>query len=342
MTSSPPPTSPGATPQGLPPIWIAESEVVALLTLQEAIAALEQSLEHEARGAAANMVKTHVVWNGNALHAIGATFPAAGFAGTKTWAHTTQGAAPVLALFDSHTGALCAIIEAFALGQLRTGGMSAVATRWLSHPTASVLAIIGSGRQAFTQAAAVAAVRNLTQVRVFSPTPAHCARFAEQLRAAFAFEVTVTESVEAAVADAPIVTLVTRARVPFLESSTVARGSHVNAIGAITPERSEFAPNLLARGSLVVADSVPAAQQLSRELIDYYGTDPRAWAAVRALNEIVAQGVTRPADADVTVFKAMGMGISDLALATEIYRRARAQRVGTALPARVRATIRLR
>src|SRR5262249_44907006 len=141
-------------------LWITEEQVVSLMNLPEAIEAIERGLLLEAQGEAKNLVKTHVAWaNGGTLHAIGAVFPEAGFAGAKTWSHTPGGATPLLVLFDSKTGALKAIIEAFALGQMRTAGASGVATRWLAAEGADDFAIIGTGKQALAQVAAVIAVR---------------------------------------------------------------------------------------------------------------------------------------------------------------------------------------
>lgn len=314
-------------------LWITEADVVRLMSLGEAIDALDRALVLEARGQATNMVKTHVAWErGNTLHAIGAAFPDAGFVGTKTWAHTQGGAMPLLVLFDSANGAVKAIIEAFALGQLRTGGISGVATRWLATPDATELAVIGTGKQMLAQAAAVAAVRSLSRVRVFSPNPEHRAQAVERLRGTVPCAVVETPSVEACVANAPIIALVTRATQPFLTARMVARGAHVNAVGAITRERAEFADDLFARCGPVVVDSPVAARKLSREFSEHYGDDEAGWQKVVPLSAIVAQRATRPAGADVTLFKAMGMGLSDLALGIEVYRRAVDQGVGKTLP----------
>ena len=85
---------------------ITEAGVRASMSLEQAIAALEDGLRREARGAASNMVKTHATWGGGStLHAIGAVFPEDGFAGTKTWAHTERGASPLFCLFDAANGA---------------------------------------------------------------------------------------------------------------------------------------------------------------------------------------------------------------------------------------------
>ncbi len=163
-------------------LWITEAEVVRLMDMKGAIAALDRALGLEAAGKAENMVKTHAVWGGHhTLHAIGATFADDGFVGTKTWAHA-NGAAPLLILFDSHNGSLKAIIEAFALGQLRTGGISGLATKYLAADGASDMALIGTGKQAMTQLAAVAAVRPLRRVRAFSRDGAARAEFVGRAR----------------------------------------------------------------------------------------------------------------------------------------------------------------
>lgn len=324
------------------PLYITEADVAGLIDMGEAIAALEAGLKAEASGAAENMVKTQAVWGGgHTLHAIGAIFPEAGFVGTKTWAHTGS-ANPMLLLFDSHSGQLKAIIEAFALGQLRTGGISGVATRWLAAADAAEMGLIGSGHQAMTQLAAVAAVRRLKRVRVFSPNPTHRADFAIRAEDELDLCVEPADTAAAAVKDAPIVTVVTRARTPVITAAMIATGAHVNAVGAISPERAEFAADLLPRCSLIIADSVPQVRNLSRELIDAFGKNEAQWARVKALSQIVASGAPRPRGADVTLFKAMGMGISDLSLGMEIYRRAVARSVGRPLAATVRAKPRLR
>jgi ornithine cyclodeaminase len=325
-------------------LWITEGDVVSLMHLGEAISSLEEGLKLEAAGEAANMVKTHAVWGGhNTLHAIGATFEGAGFVGTKTWGHTSGGATPLLILWDSVSGELKAVIEAFALGQMRTGAMSGVATRWLAEASAHDMAVIGTGKQALTQVAAVAAVRPLRRVRVFSPNPEHRAAFADKLNAeGFAFEAEVSSSVEAAVDGASIITTVTRATEAFLDAGMIAPGAHVNAVGAITPEREEFAQDLFGRAAVVAADNVAAAKNLSKEYRDYYDSGPGDWADVSPICRVVAAAEGRAEGADLTLFKAMGMGISDLSLGIRLYDAAVKGGVGREVPHPTRAKPRLR
>jgi ornithine cyclodeaminase len=322
-------------------LWITEADVVAAVDMAGAIAALEDGLRAEARGAAQNLDKTHVGWAGGTLHAIGAVFNEDGVAGTKTWAHTGGGASPLLVLFDSGNGALLAVVEAFALGQLRTGAASGVATRWLAAAGADELALIGTGKQALSQAAAVAAVRPLRRLRVFGRDPVRRAQFAARAREELGLEVREASTVEDAVRDAPIVTTVTRATEPFLGGGPVARGAHINAVGAITPAGAEVAPDVVERCGRVVVDSIPQAQRLSRELIGRFGTEPSGWTAVESLASVVANARPRDGAVDLTLFKSLGMGVSDLALGMQVYRAAVAHGLGRRLPAPARATPRL-
>ena len=324
-------------------LWISEAEVVELLSLQEAIPALERGLAGEHEGRALNMKKTHVAWNDSraTLHALGAVMTGAGAAGTKTWAHTPGGACPLLVLFGSDDGALLAVIEAFALGQMRTAGISGVATRWLAAGGADEMAVIGTGKQALAQVAGVNAVRPLKRLRVYSPDRGRREAFVEKARGQFSFEIIAADSVEAAVDSAGIVTLVTRAREPFLSAGMLSRGCHVNAVGAITPERSEFRQDVFERSGLVAVDTIDSVRRLSREFMERYGDDEGRWAAVKPLSALVASGTGRPAGADLTLFKAMGMGLSDLSLGVEILERARAAGAGRRMPRPVKRPPRL-
>jgi ornithine cyclodeaminase len=281
------------------------------------------------------MEKTASHWGTSSnMHAIGAVFEGAGVFGTKTWGNTPEGSTPLLILWNATTAKLWAIIEARALGQMRTAAMSAIATRWMSDQDADDLAIIGSGKQALTQVAAIAAVRRLRQLRVFSPTPAKRNAFADKLRSTFpALDIRVADDAASATDGASIITLITRARDPVITSAMVARGAHVNAAGAITRERREFAQDLFPRATLVAVDTLPATRQLSAEFIDWYdGKRGGDWTGVQRISDIVAAGRSRPAGTDISLFKPMGMGISDVALGIEITRRAQASGLGRVIP----------
>src|SRR5437762_566356 len=310
------------------PIWLTEQDVVELIDLRDAIGALESALRQEAAGAAVNMTKTLLQYGKSNLHAIGGKL--GNLVGTKTWVHTEGGTCPLLLLWDAADGSLVAVIEAFALGNLRTGGISGVATDWMAAPEARSFAIIGTGKQSLSQVGAVLAVRPIEELRVFSPRPESRAAFAAKAREEFGIKVVDCASVQAACDGAAIVTLVTRAATPFLSASHLAKGAHLNAVGAIAPDREEFAQDVFARASRVAVDNLPGVQQLSREFMMQYGSS--GWDKVMPLSGLIASGRRRSGADDVSLFKAMGMGISDLALGAELLRRARERGAGRAIP----------
>ncbi len=311
------------------PIWIGEKDLA--LDLSQAIALLRKAMLRQANGLAQNMEKTHLNWGSGSMHAIGAAFTDTALLGVKTWAHTPKGATPLEILWDAETGKLLAIIEAFAMGQLRTSGIAGLVTDILATENADLLTICGTGKQSLAQVAAVSLVRKLKCVRVFGRDETRRAAFAARVENELGLKTEQFSDVERAVKDAPIITLVTRAKEPFLQSAMVARGAHINAMGAITPERQEFAPAVLERCAIVATDSIEQARALGAELIAAWGAD-FAPSHLTTVNTLVASNAKRPSDADLTLFKSLGTGTADLALAEELYRLAREKGLGTALP----------
>ena len=313
---------------GADAIWITESEVVQLMDLKDAIAALEAALREEARGEAHNMTKTLLQYGKNNLHAIGGKL--GNLVGTKTWTHTQGGTCPLLLLWNADDGSLVAVIEAFALGNLRTGGISGVAADWMARQDAKVMATVGTGKQALAQAGAMLAVRPIERLRVYSPREDSRQAFAAKAREEFGIDAEVSASVSDACKGAQIVTLVTRAAQPFLTATMLERGAHLNAVGAIAPDREEFAQDVFARATIVAVDNLPSVQQLSREFMTRYASS--GWDKVMPLSRLIASGRGRTAQDDVSLFKAMGMGVSDLALGAELLKRARERGAGRAIP----------
>ena len=318
-------------------IWITEAEVVQLMDLKEAIAALEAALREEARGEAQNMTKTLLQYGKNNLHAIGAKLGR--LVGTKTWTHTQGGTCPLLLLWSAEDGSLAAVIEAFALGNLRTGGISGVAAEWMAKRDAKVMGIAGTGKQSLAQVGAMLAVRPIERLQIYSPRADSREEFAKKAREEFGVETAACASVAEACKGAHIVTLVTRAAQPFLRAEMLDEGTHLNAVGAIAPDREEFAQDVFDRAARVAVDNLAGVQQLSREFMTRYAS--RGWDQVMPLSTLIASGRRRSDADDVSLFKAMGMGISDLALGAELLRRARERGVGRALPQPKKAKARL-
>jgi ornithine cyclodeaminase len=316
------------------PLWIGEQDAAALLTLPEAIDVLAGAYRLQAAGEAASMSRVHLLVGGQAiLHAVGGSMAGAGVAGTKTWLYTPGGAAPLLVLFALADGRLLGVIEAFAMGQLRTAATSGLATRLLAREDASSLALVGTGKQAFTQAMAVAAVRPIDEVRVVGRDGARRGAMAERLREQLDASVLEFDDVARAVQGAAVVTTITRAAEPILSGAAISAGTHINAVGAIVPSRRELDESAIARADVIVADSVAQVREDAGELLAAAAVGALDWADVRGLDEVVDEptGSLRGAD-EVTLFKAVGVGLADVALGVELLSRARAAGAGRPLP----------
>lgn len=321
-----------------PLIWLTEREVVDLVALDDAIPALERGLRALGAGGAFNVPKALGTFgDGSSMHALGSGAPDLGYVGYKTWVHTKRGATALYTLFNAADGSVAAVMEAAALGQLRTSAMTGVGTRWLAAADADDLALIGTGAQALTQVAAINAVRPLARVRVWSPTAEKRRAFTATLAERFHCAVSEAPTLEAATRDASIVTLVTRAKEPFLDAAMLARGAHLNAVGAILPANAEFRQDVFDRARLIAVDDVTGVQRASREFIERFGAGGD-WSTVHPVSDVIAGKVHRPAGCDLTLFKAMGMGLSDLSVAVMALERARAGGIGRAIPHPVRAT----
>lgn len=311
-----------------PLIWLTEAQVGSLVDLNDAMAALRTGFIEEAEGRAKTVDKALGQWPGGAMHALGSMSPGQHYAGFKTWVHTDRGATAIFSLFDTRDGQLLAVLEAATLGQIRTSAVSGLAADVLAAPAADEMALVGTGAQALTQAAAVAAVRPLRRLRVYSPTAEKRAAFVEKARTQFDFEVVDSLSLADAVRDAPIVTVITRASAPFLDADLLSPGVLLIAAGAILPANAECLPNVLERSTSIFVDSLRNAQLNSRELREHFGESEEGWSAVRTLGALLSEGNALPAERDIILFKPMGTGLSDLSVAIMAYERATSQGIG--------------
>jgi ornithine cyclodeaminase len=150
---------------------------------------------------------------------------------------THQGA---VLLFEADTGRLSALMDGAAITAIRTAAVSGVATDVLARPDASELAILGAGVQARTHIEAIAAVRPLRRVRIWSRNAEHAAALAAELRRRFGFPIEAAPSAEAAVREADIVATVTASPEPILQRAWLKEGVHINAVGSSIPTSREI------------------------------------------------------------------------------------------------------
>jgi ornithine cyclodeaminase/alanine dehydrogenase-like protein (mu-crystallin family) len=129
-------------------------------------------------------------------------------------------------------------------------------------------------------------------------------------------------SAEAAVANADIVVAATNSATPVVMNSWVRPGTHVVGMGANAANRREIDAEIILRASLVVTDDIPQAKLEAGEFIDLAKAGRLDWSTVKPLHEIIAGPHLARDPAAITVFKSLGVGLEDVAVASVVYDRA--------------------
>jgi alanine dehydrogenase len=230
-------------------------------------------------------------------------------------------------LFDSATGALAAVVDATAITTVRTAAVSAVATRLLARRDASRLAILGAGVQGQAHLFAMRAVRPIESVCIWSRDVSRAKRLAGIAERALGVGASVAAAGELAVRDADIVCTTTSATAPVLRGDWLAPGTHVNAIGACTPNARELDSAAVVRSRLYVDRRESALREPGDILAPLEAGEITAAHVVAELGDVLLDATAgRRSPQEITLFKSLGLAIEDLAAASFVY--AEAQRTG--------------
>ena len=241
-----------------------------------------------------------------------------GFRSYDTFGHPESG--QLVVLHDAGTGAVRAIAVGEELGSRRTGGLGGVAVDALARPDAATLGVVGSGRQAWTQVWAAAAVRPLREVTVHSRSAANREAFAARVRAELDVPARAVGSATAAVAGRDIVVLATTSRTPVLDARDLAPGTHVNTVGFKQRHRAEFGVDLLDAADVLVTDSPAQAAAYDPPMLAVL---PPYAERLRDLGAVLAGAVPGRTGADqLSVFCSTGLA------GTEVFLLDRLARVG--------------
>lgn len=227
-------------------------------------------------------------------------------------------------LFSGETGELLALMNASAVTAIRTAAVSAVATRALAKKDASSLAIIGSGVQARTHLAAMAAVRRLRAVRVASLHPENACRLADEMSGRFDVPIDAVETVEEAVRGADLIVTATTASRPVIQREWIQPGTHINAVGASQPQKRELDTATVKVSAFFVDRRESTVNEAGDFLIAAREAGLGADHIRGELGELLTGAVQgRRSEDEITCFKSLGLAVEDLAAAQYVYQRAK-------------------
>ena len=317
-------------------IVISEQDARALVSIEAAIEAVEQSFAAMARGQARNYpVVRELVGYRDAVFGVktgcDTAAPILGLKAGGYWPHNlAQGLGnhqSSTLLFDADTGRASALVSANYLTGVRTGAASAIAIKHLSRPDASVLGLIGAGVQSQYQLRATLAVRPIRKVCAWNPSADKLAAFGrlvQELGLEF-----VAADRQAVAASADILITVTPSQQALVEKAWIRPGTHISAMGADTRGKQELDPLLVAAAVLFVDE---AAQAISiGECQHAFSAGLITQQSFRgSLGQVIA-GLCdgRRSASEITLFDGTGVALQDLVVADLAVRLARQRGVGS-------------
>ena len=238
----------------------------------------------------------------------------------------------LVSLFDQQTMALSALIDGNRITGIRTAATAAVAVDAAAPSKPLRVAVIGSGFEAQGLLAALAAVRHIEHVRVFSPTSASREKFAVLCRDQHDLQCDAVGSAQEAVRGADVVLCAARSRdeSPVLRGEWLENGMTVVSIGSTLPEQREVDEQVIARAALIVADMPEEVAHDTGDMLAAGRAGIEFAGKLVPLSDLVAGKSARKAG-DIVVYKSVGSALQDVITAEMLLARARAKGFGTEL-----------
>jgi alanine dehydrogenase len=274
---------------------------------------------------------------GRSMRCMPAITPGGRYMGTKHLVKARGGQITFLiALFDQNDGSLAFLLDAVHITALRTAATTVAALRLLEGPPTLRLAVLGSSMEARTHVEALHAQFEISSLSVYSPNPVNRAAFGERCAQELGIAVNVAQSAQEAVAGASHVLTAARSRgeVPILYADWLAPQAIVLSIGSTLPSQRELDISVIERAAIIVADE---PHELARETGDMIEAARAEIAFAPKLHSLqsLARGQLiehlHPAP-DLILFKSIGSGRQDIAVAELIAERCGAAGIGQPLP----------
>lgn len=215
-----------------------------------------------------------------------------------------------LTVFEASTGRPLATLDARAATEIRTAACSAVSFRLLGRPDATVLTVFGTGPQAAAHLRAMTAERDFGEIRIVGRNPDAARQLAKSYAGATAMEA------GAALRGAHVVVTATNSKSPLFPSTAVEPGTHLALVGSGSAAASEVEPRLLSRATAIRVDHRPTCMEESGEIVGALRAGLITEESVRELGEVVlGRAPGRTSHHDITIYKSVGNGTQDAALA---------------------------
>ena len=321
-------------------LWLSEEDVMASLSMEETIEAVEEAFREHGMGTAQMPPKSYLIYkkyNGD-LRTMPAYLEGMDATGVKVVNvhpdNPGSGLPTVMALLilnSPKTGAPIAVMGGTFLTNMRTGAAGAVAAKYLAKKSSKTVGLVGAGAQGRTQLLGLAEIFDVETVKVADVSLDRCRALEEESRTFLDASYEISTDIRE-VCDADILVTTTPSRKPLVKEGWIKEGTHINAIGADAAGKEELDPAILKRAKVVVDDLVQASHsgEVNVPLAEGGITLEDIYATI---GEVVAGKVPgRKDDDEITVFDSTGLAIQDVATASRVYSRAVKKGLGIRLP----------
>lgn len=226
-------------------------------------------------------------------------------------------------LYSKETGVLESIVDANYLTAIKTGGSAAVATDLMAKKDAKVLAIIGTGLQAYSQVLAIQEVREIEELHIFDLISERVESFAKTIEEIqnHPYKIVTETSAQDCVKNADIICTCTASKTPVFDGNDLKAGAHVNAIGSFTSFMQEIDTTTVLKADKVVTEHVEGLWEAAGDiLIPFNNGNITKDKVTGSLGDVLTDKVaTRENDEEITLYESVGSGVLDVALAIMVY-----------------------
>lgn len=238
---------------------------------------------------------------------------------------------------DNETGEMLAFLDGVYITQVRTAALSGIATKYLANPDSRVAAVVGTGGMAYEQLNAILTVRpNIKQVNLCNRTTQTAHKFQDKFEKEYPqwhVVFTVCDDIEAAIKDADIINLATRATTGLFEAAQIKADAHINAVGAYQASMKEVSNSVIEASTSVIIDDAEGGLHEAGDLIQAHEDDDSTWTwdqLTGTLSDLVNEKVRidLTADKGITLFKSVGAASFDAAVALKVAQKAKKENLG--------------
>ena len=235
-------------------------------------------------------------------------------------------------LNDPMTGEFLSLMDGSLLTAMRTGAASAVATKYLARKDSTVLGMIGTGAQASFQAEAICAVRSIQRILAYDKHAESAQRFSKMVSDNLGIPVKVVATPRDVVIHSDILVTVTTSNEPVFDGQDLKPGTHINAVGAYTPETREL-DDITVKKARIVVDTYEGCMAEAGDLLIPIRKGEISKDSIHAdLGEIIlGQKTGRMENDEITLFESVGFALEDLVIASLAYRKAKEKGMGLTL-----------